>query len=131
MNKSVRFLVIAIALIAIAVIVGFKLYSNAGEAETAKALISSSLGEERLEKDLRLLEKAGSASFVEELSIDEDGTITYIIPGGEGLREEVKVRKESNGDVVLDIQEGDLYNELTITRSGKLLMNGKDLIVDE
>ena len=52
MNKSIRFLVIAIALIAIAVIVGFKLYSNAGEAETAKALISSSLGEERLEKDL-------------------------------------------------------------------------------
>ena len=47
------------------------------------------------------------------------------------MREEVKVRKESNGDVVLDIQEGDLYNELTITRSGKLLMNGKDLIVDE
>ena len=139
MNKSVRFLVIAIALIAIAIIVGFKLYSNAGEAETEKALISSSLGEERLEKDLikkvtedlRLLEKAGSASFVEELSIDEDGTITYIIPGGEGLREEVKVRKESNGDVVLDIQEGDLYNELTITRSGKLFMNGKDLIVDE
>ena len=78
-----------------------------------------------------MLEKAGSASFVEELSIDEDGTITYIIPGGEGLQEEVKVRKESNGDVVLDIQEGDLYNELTITRSGKLLMNGKDLIVDE
>ena len=74
-----------------------------------------------------MLEKFSAASSVEELVLNDDGTITYIAPIDGDLRDEMQVRKESNGDIVLDIQEGDVYNEMTYTASGKLLLNGKEM----
>lgn len=105
---------------------------NTSQAET---LITTSLGEDSLTEDLvktvaqdlAMLEKFSAASSVEKLVLNDDGTITYIAPIDGDLRDEMQVRKESNGDIVLDIQEGDVYNEMTYTASGKLLLNGKEM----
>lgn len=106
--------------------------ANKSQAET---LIITSLGEDSLTddlvktvaQDLAMIEKFSVVSSVEELALNDDGTITYIAPIDETLQDEIQVRKESNGDIVLDIQEGDRYNELTYTTSGKLLLNGEEM----
>ena len=64
-------------------------------------------------------------SDVAALTLDETGAITYLVPIDGELQDEIQVRRERNGNIVLDIQEGELYNELIIRPCGKMLLNGK------
>ena len=136
MRKHIRACAFAVCLLCAAAfclcLTGCTSSENMSQAET---LITTSLGEDSLTEDLvktvaqdlAMLEKFSAASSVEELVLNDDGTITYIAPIDGDLRDEMQVRKESNGDIVLDIQEGDVYNEMTYTASGKLLLNGKEM----
>ena len=95
----------------------------------AQALITASLGEayadEALAKELAMLKRATMVSDVAALTLDETGAITYLVPIDGELQDEIQVRRERNGNIVLDIQEGELYNELIIRPFGKMLLNGK------
>ena len=99
----------------------------------AQALITASLGEahadealvEQVAKELAMLKRATMVSDVAALTLDETGAITYLVPVDGELQDEIQVRRERNGNIVLDIQEGELYNELIIRPFGKMLLNGK------
>lgn len=69
--------------------------------------------------DMITLEKAsGTSPFV------------YKIDYGEGSVETAEIRKASNGDIVMDVYDGDLHDAITKTADGKLLLDGKEVVVE-
>lgn len=75
-----------------------------------------------------------------EMSVDLDkitlekasGTspFVYKIDYGEGSVETAEIRKASNGDIVMDVYDGDLHDAITKTADGKLLLDGKEVVVE-
>ena len=69
--------------------------------------------------DMITLEKAsGTSPFV------------YKIDYGDGSVETTEIRKASNGDIVMDVYDGDLHDIITKTSDGKLLLDGKEVVVE-
>ncbi len=99
----------------------------------AKEFVAAATGEQApdwtlvqtVRRDFALMDKIGFSGGVEDMRINEDGTITYIDPIGDGLQDEITIRKEPNGNIVEEIREGDLYNEMVLTPSGELFLDGK------
>lgn len=75
-----------------------------------------------------------------EMSVDLDritlekasGTspFVYKIDYGDGSVETTEIRKASNGDIVMDVYDGDLHDTITKTSDGKLLLDGKEVVVE-
>lgn len=75
--------------------------------------------EMNVDLDKITLEKAsGTSPFV------------YKIDYGEGSVETAEIRKASNGDIVMDVYDGDLHDAITKTADGKLLLDGKEVVVE-
>lgn len=69
--------------------------------------------------DMITLEKAsGTSPFV------------YKIDYGDGSVETTEIRKASNGDIVMDVYDGNLHDTITKTADGKLLLDGKEVVVE-
>lgn len=65
------------------------------------------------------LEKANAAS-----------PFVYKIDYGDGSVETAEIRKASNGDIVMDVYDGNLHDTITKTSDGKLLLDGKEVVVE-
>lgn len=66
---------------------------------------------------------------IDNLEKTEDNTITYTIQIDKNTTSYVTQTKMENGDVQLNFQEGDLYNELVVTNDNKLFLDGNEITV--
>lgn len=75
-----------------------------------------------------------------EMSVDLDkitlekasatSPFVYKIDYEDGIIETAEIRKASNGDIVMDVYDGDLHDTITKTSDGKLLLDGKEVVVE-
>lgn len=67
---------------------------------------------------------------ISDLKMTKDNQISYILHIDEQTNAQVTQINNQNGDVQLNIQEEDLYNELVITDENKIYLNGNEVIVN-
>lgn len=75
--------------------------------------------------DLAMIDKIGFSSGIDGIQVEDDGGITYLDPITDDLQDEITIFKDSNGNIVEQIREGELYNEMVLTPSGELYLDGK------
>ena len=128
MKDKIRSYIPIIVVVCVALL-GLFLFFRISDYFHARDFVITATGEEspdwglveRVRKDFALMEKISitSSGQVEDMRINEDGTITYIDPIVDGVTDEFIVYKEANGNIVMEIWEGDLYNKMTLTPSGE------------
>lgn len=136
MKKIICCFMSVMLLLGIAVVPAYA--ANSEEIEntaTAETLIVSSLGRDSLNKalvqavkeDMELLEAVCLGDVAKGMQINNNGTIVYSCPIDDNLTSYITVSESVAGDVTVTSLEGDLYNELTFTADGRILLNGKNL----
>ena len=97
-------------------------------AELMAASPSNEVTEDDLAEDLMLFRSVDIDTYeFTEFSVD-NGIIVYHDPisTGESL---LSIEQKRNGDVVIDILEGDLHDQVTYKSNGDVLLNGKKMTV--
>lgn len=97
-------------------------------AELMAASPSDEVTEDDIAEDLMLFRSVDIDTYeFTELSVD-NGIIVYHDPisAGESL---LSIEQKRNGDVVIDIWEGDLHDQVTYKSNGDVLLNGKKMTV--
>ena len=97
-------------------------------AELMAASPSDEVTEDDIAEDLMLFRSVDIDTYeFTEFSID-NGIIVYHDPisTGESL---LSIEQKRNGDVVIDILEGDLHDQVTYKSNGDVLLNGKKMTV--
>lgn len=93
-------------------------------AELMAASPSDEVTEDDIAEDLMLFRSVDIDTYeFTEFSVD-NGIIVYHDPisTGESL---LSIEQKRNGDVVIDILEGDLHDQVTCKSNGNVLLNGK------
>ena len=93
-------------------------------AELMAASPSDEVTEDDIAEDLMLFRSVDIDTYeFTEFSVD-NGIIVYHDPisAGESL---LSIEQKRNGDVVIDILEGDLHDQVTYKSNGDVLLNGK------
>ena len=89
---------------------------------------SDEVTEDDIAEDLMLFRSVDIDTYeFTEFSVD-NGIIVYHDPisAGESL---LSIEQKRNGDVVIDILEGDLHDQVTYKSNGDVLLNGKKMTV--
>ena len=97
-------------------------------AELMAASPSDEVTEDDIAEDLMLFRSVDIDTYeFTEFSVD-NGIIVYHDPisTGESL---LSIEQKRNGDVVIDILEGDLHDQVTCKSNGDVLLNGKKMTV--
>lgn len=97
-------------------------------AELMSASPSDEVTEDDIAEDLMLFRSVDIDTYeFTEFSVD-NGIIVYHDPisTGESL---LSIEQKRNGDVVIDIWEGDLHDQVTYKSNGDVLLNGKKMTV--
>ena len=97
-------------------------------AELMSASPSDEVTEDDIAEDLMLFRSVDIDTYeFTEFSVD-NGIIVYHDPisTGESL---LSIEQKRNGDVVIDILEGDLHDQVTYKSNGDVLLNGKKMTV--
>lgn len=97
-------------------------------AELMAASPSDEVTEDDIAEDLMLFRSVDIDTYeFTEFSVD-NGIIVYRDPisTGESL---LSIEQKRNGDVVIDILEGDLHDQVTYKSNGDVLLNGKKMTV--
>lgn len=97
-------------------------------AELMAASPSDEVTEDDIAEDLMLFRSVDIDTYeFTEFSVD-NGIIVYHDPisAGESL---LSIEQKRNGDVVIDIWEGDLHDQVTYKSNGDVLLNGKKMTV--
>ena len=97
-------------------------------AELMAASPSDEVTEDDIAEDLMLFRSVDIDTYeFTEFSVD-NGIIVYHDPisAGESL---LSIEQKRNGDVVIDILEGDLHDQVTYKSNGDVLLNGKKMTV--
>ena len=97
-------------------------------AELMAASPSDEVTEDDIAEDLMLFRSVDIDTYeFTEFSVD-NGIIVYHDPisVGESL---LSIEQKRNGDVVIDILEGDLHDQVTYKSNGDVLLNGKKMTV--
>lgn len=97
-------------------------------AELMAASPSDEVTEDDIAEDLMLFRSVDIDTYeFTEFSVD-NGIIVYHDPisTGESL---LSIEQKRNGDVVIDILEGDLHDQVTCKSNGNVLLNGKKMTV--
>lgn len=97
-------------------------------AELMAASPSDKVTEDDIAEDLMLFRSVDIDTYeFTEFSVD-NGIIVYHDPisTGESL---LSIEQKRNGDVVIDIWEGDLHDQVTYKSNGDVLLNGKKMTV--
>ena len=97
-------------------------------AELMAASPSDEVTEDDIADDLMLFRSVDIDTYeFTEFSVD-NGIIVYHDPisTGESL---LSIEQKRNGDVVIDILEGDLHDQVTYKSNGDVLLNGKKMTV--
>lgn len=97
-------------------------------AELMAASPSDEVTEDDIAEDLMLFRSVDIDTYeFTEFSVD-NGIIVYHDPisTGESL---LSIEQKRNGDVVIDILEGDLHDQVTYKSNGDVLLNGKKMTV--
>lgn len=97
-------------------------------AELMAASPSDEVTEDVIAEDLMLFRSVDIDTYeFTEFSVD-NGIIVYHDPisAGESL---LSIEQKRNGDVVIDILEGDLHDQVTYKSNGDVLLNGKKMTV--
>ena len=97
-------------------------------AELMAASPSDEVTEDDIAEDLMLFHSVDIDTYeFTEFSVD-NGIIVYHDPisTGESL---LSIEQKRNGDVVIDILEGDLHDQVTYKSNGDVLLNGKKMTV--
>lgn len=97
-------------------------------AELMSASPSDEVTEDDIAEDLMLFRSVDIDTYeFTEFSVD-NGIIVYRDPisTGESL---LSIEQKRNGDVVIDILEGDLHDQVTYKSNGDVLLNGKKMTV--
>ena len=95
-------------------------------AELMAASPSDEVTEDDIAEDLMLFHSVDIDTYeFTEFSVD-NGIIVYRDPisTGESL---LSIEQKRNGDVVIDILEGDLHDQVTYKSNGDVLLNGKKM----
>lgn len=95
-------------------------------AELMAASPSDEVTEDDIAEDLMLFRSVDIDTYeFTEFSVD-NGIIVYRDPisTGESL---LSIEQKRNGDVVIDILEGDLHDQVTYKSNGDVLLNGKKM----
>ena len=95
-------------------------------AELMSASPSDEVTEDDIAEDLMLFRSVDIDTYeFTEFSVD-NGIIVYRDPisTGESL---LSIEQKRNGDVVIDIWEGDLHDQVTYKSNGDVLLNGKKM----
>ncbi len=95
-------------------------------AELMSASPSDEVTEDDIAEDLMLFRSVDIDTYeFTEFSVD-NGIIVYRDPisTGESL---LSIEQKRNGDVVIDILEGDLHDQVTYKSNGDVLLNGKKM----
>lgn len=95
-------------------------------AELMAASPSDEVTEDDIAEDLMLFRSVDIDTYeFTEFSVD-NGIIVYHDPisTGESL---LSIEQKRNGDVVIDILEGDLHDQVTYKSNGDVLLNGKKM----
>ena len=102
----------------------------------AQHLIVDSLGKDQLNNttvqtvshDLKLLEKASLAEFVQIDTINSNGSVTYAIPyESVNTVEYITIKEDAIGNTVLDITDGAHHNKLVFTTDGRIVLDGYEI----
>lgn len=75
--------------------------------------------------DLALLEVAHLDTLVSINNVDSAGHVMYEISYEGNIVDYISVSSNESGDIVLKIQENDIYNELMYSTNGAIYLNGK------
>ena len=97
-------------------------------AELMAASPSDEVTDDDIAEDLMLFRSVDIDTYeFTEFSVD-NGIIVYHDPisTGESL---LSIEQKRNGDVVIDILEGDLHDQVTYKSNGDVLLNGKKMTV--
>ena len=97
-------------------------------AELMAASPSDEVTEDDIAENLMLFRSVDIDTYeFTEFSVD-NGIIVYHDPisAGESL---LSIEQKRNGDVVIDILEGDLHDQVTYKSNGDVLLNGKKMTV--
>ena len=97
-------------------------------AELMAASPSDEVTKDDIAEDLMLFRSVDIDTYeFTEFSVD-NGIIVYHDPisAGESL---LSIEQKRNGDVVIDIWEGDLHDQVTYKSNGDVLLNGKKMTV--
>ena len=97
-------------------------------AELMSASPSDEVTDDDIAEDLMLFRSVDIDTYeFTEFSVD-NGIIVYRDPisTGESL---LSIEQKRNGDVVIDILEGDLHDQVTYKSNGDVLLNGKKMTV--
>ena len=97
-------------------------------AELTSASPSDGVTDDDIAEDLMLFRSVDIDTYeFTEFSVD-NGIIVYRDPisTGESL---LSIEQKRNGDVVIDILEGDLHDQVTYKSNGDVLLNGKKMTV--
>ena len=97
-------------------------------AELMAASPSDEVTEDDIAEDLMLFRSVDIDTYeFTEFSVD-NGIIVYHDPisTGESL---LSIEQKRNGDVVIDILEGDIHDQVTYKSNGDVLLNGKKMTV--
>lgn len=103
----------------------------------AQEMIAEDLGQAQVSTELvktvahdqELLEKAALSGFVEISEVAQNGNVTYKIPY-EWTTEYITVEENEEGNIVLNITDGNKHDELVYTTDGRIILNGGEVTVD-
>lgn len=83
---------------------------------------------EKIKEDIELLEGMGiEISAISSVSVEDE--FVYYLPVKENLMDEIVV-ENNNGDVIMNVVEGDIHNELIIKSDGTMFLDGKEVIFE-
>lgn len=109
---------------------------------TAKAqtMIADSFGKNMKDKellktvsnDLTLLEQVTLSDNLTISQVDSDGDVTYQVTYEEiGVTDYINVMEDNEGNIILNITDGDKHDELTFTGDGKVILDGYEVTFEE
>lgn len=87
--------------------------------------------EDEIADDVDTLDELGIPAESIDKATEENGDIVYSVDAADGVTSDNIVGTDSNGSVSLDITEGTLHNEVVIEDSGRIYIDGKEIVVTE
>lgn len=112
--------------------------NNSQQEDYAAQLIEAGLGEGFLQDDLICAVSADieavndvglSSSRISILDVDEFGNVLYSYQVLDSLQSTIRVEKNEDGTIILDVIEGNCHDILEVRKDGTMLLDGQEIII--
>lgn len=82
-----------------------------------------------VQKDLNNLSSVG-LNNISIGSVNEDGSINYISSNSNGNSDTLTIKENRNGDINLDVTNGDRHDNVVIKEDGTILLDGEEVLIE-